>query len=131
MAETQVPTQLSSSTRVPCLRRALTLWDLVFYGIVLLMPIALIPLFGIAQKLSRGHFVTAVLIARVAMMLTAVSHGRMAAGYPAGGSPFTYVGRGVNPHLGFLTGSARCLGNLIQPLFNGILGCSRFSASSL
>ena len=36
------------------LRRVLTLWDLVFYGIVLIQPIAAVPLFGIADKLSPG-----------------------------------------------------------------------------
>lgn len=40
---------------VPRLKRVLTLWDLIFYGIVL---ITAIPLFDIAQQLSRGHFVT-------------------------------------------------------------------------
>ena len=46
----------------PHLRRVLTLWDLIFYGIVLIMPIAPVPMFGIAQKLSHGHFVTTILL---------------------------------------------------------------------
>ena len=40
---------------------------------------------------------TTILIAMVAMMLTAVSYGRVAALYPAAGSAYTYVGRGLNP----------------------------------
>ena len=39
----------------PHLRRVLSVWDLVFYGIVLTQPIASVPLFGVAQKLSNGH----------------------------------------------------------------------------
>jgi amino acid transporter len=113
---------VNSTASVPRLRRVLTLWDLVFYGIVLIMPIAPVPLFGIAQQLSRGHFVTTILVAMVAMMFTAVSYGRMAALYPAAGSAYTYVGRGLNPHLGFLAGWAMFLDYLIQPLFNSILG---------
>ncbi len=93
----------------PRLRRVLTLWDLIFYGIVLIMPIAPIPLFGIAQKLSYVHFVTTIMVAMVAMMFTAVSYGRMAALYPAAGSAYTYVGRGLHPHLGFLAGWAMFL----------------------
>jgi len=111
-----------AATAVPRLRRVLTLWDLIFYGIVLIMPIAPVPMFGIAQVLSQGHFVTTILIAMIAMMLTAVSYGRMATLYPTAGSAYTYVGRGLNPHLGFLTGWAMFLDYLIQPLLNGIYG---------
>jgi len=113
---------VNSTAAVPRLRRVLTLWDLIFYGIVLIMPIAPIPLFGIAQKLSHGHFVTTILVAMVAMLFTAASYGRMAALYPAAGSAYTYVGRGLHPHLGFLAGWAMFLDYLIQPLFNSILG---------
>lgn len=105
---------------VPHLRRVLTLWDLVFYGIVLIQPIAPVPLYGVAQKLSNGHFATIILIAMFAMMITAVSYGRMAALYPAAGSAYTYVGRGLNPHLGFLAGWAMFLDYLLQPLINTI-----------
>jgi putrescine importer len=104
------------------LRRVLGLWDLIFYGIVLIMPIAPMPMFGVAQVLSHGHFVTTILIAMIAMMLTAVSYGRMASLFPTAGSAYTYVGRGLNPHLGFLTGWSMFLDYLIQPLMNGIYG---------
>ncbi len=109
-----------SGASAPRLRRVLTLWDLIFYGIVLIMPIAPVPMFGVAQQLSNGHFVTTILIAMLAMLFTAVSYGRMAAIYPTAGSAYTYVGRGLNPHLGFLTGWAMFLDYLIQPLLNGI-----------
>jgi amino acid transporter len=36
--------------------------------------------------LSKGHMVTTLLISMVAMSLTAVSYGRMAALYPSAGS---------------------------------------------
>src|SRR2546421_1716440 len=110
----------SPSLPVPHLRRVLTLWDLVFYGIVLIQPIAPVPLYGVAQKLSNGHFATIILIAMFAMMITAVSYGRMAALYPSAGSAYTYVGRGLNPHLGFLAGWAMFLDYLLQPLINTI-----------
>ena len=113
--------QISSpSGTVPHLRRVLTLWDLVFYGIVLIQPIAPVPLYGVAQSLSNGHFATIIVIAMFAMMITAVSYGRMAALYPAAGSAYTYVGRGLNPHLGFLAGWAMFLDYLLQPLINTI-----------
>jgi amino acid transporter len=100
------------------LRKVLTLWDLIFYGMVLIQPTAPIPLFGVAQKLSNGHTVTTILIAMLAMVITAVSYGRMAAVYPAAGSAYTYVGRTINPHLGFLIGWAMLLDYILQPLIN-------------
>lgn len=101
-------------------RRALSLWDLIFYGIVLIQPIAPVPLYGVAQQLSNGHFATIILIAMFAMMITAVSYGRMAAIYPSAGSAYTYVGRGLNLHVGFLVGWAMFMDYLLQPLINTV-----------
>ena len=100
------------------LRKVLSLWDLIFYGMVLIQPTAPIPLFGVAQKLSNGHTVTTILVAMFAMVITAVSYGRMAAVYPAAGSAYTYVGRTINPHIGFLVGWAMLLDYILQPLIN-------------
>jgi amino acid transporter len=113
----ETATAVSSAPR---LKRVLTLWDLIFYGIVLIQPIAPVPLYGVAQKLSDGHFVTIILIALFAMLITAVSYGRMAALYPTAGSAYTYVGKGLNPHLGFLAGWAMILDYLLQPLINTV-----------
>jgi putrescine importer len=101
-------------------RRALTLWDLIIYGIVLIQPVAPIPLFGVAQKLSDGHTVTTILVAMFAMVITAVSYGRMAAVYPSAGSAYTYVGKTINANLGFLIGWAMLLDYILQPLLNVI-----------
>ncbi len=109
-----------SDAASPHLLRVLTLWDLIFYGIILIMPIAPIPMFGLTQQISKGHCVTTILIAMAAMIFTGVSYGRMAALYPRAGSTYTYVGRGLNPHLGFLAGWAMVLDFLLQPLINGI-----------
>src|SRR5215467_10696648 len=113
-------TSTAAPSAVPRLRRTLTLWDLIFYGIVLIQPTAPIPLYGVAQKLSDGHLVTIILIALFAMLITAVSYGRMATLYPTAGSAYTYVGKGLNPHLGFLAGWAMILDYLLQPLINTV-----------
>jgi amino acid transporter len=113
-------TTAAPTSAPPRLRRTLTLWDLIFYGIVLIQPIAPVPLYGVAQKLSDGHFVTIILIALFAMLITAVSYGRMGALYPTAGSAYTYVGKGLNPHLGFLAGWAMILDYLLQPLINTV-----------
>lgn len=100
----------------PALRRALGLWALVFYGIVMVQPTAPMPPYGVVSQVARGHVVTCILIAMVAMMLTAISYGRMARAYPSAGSAYTYVGREIHPLLGFMTGWSVALDYLINPV---------------
>jgi putrescine importer len=111
-----------ATTTAPTLRRVLTLRDLLIYGLVLMQPIAPVGIFGFAQQISHGHAVTTILIGMVAMMLTAFSYGRMAAVYPSAGSAYTYVGRELNLHLGFLVGWAMMLDYLMIPLINTVFG---------
>ncbi|HWQ55737.1 MAG TPA: APC family permease [Bryobacteraceae bacterium] len=116
----QTPTSPRPVSPGPELRRVLTLGDLVFYGIVLITPIAPVGVFGLASRMSHGHAATTILLAMLAMMLTAASYGRMAAIYPVAGSAYTYVSRGFNPHAGFLVGWAMFLDYLIIPVINTI-----------
>jgi len=102
------------------LRRVLSLWDLVYYGVILTSPIAVVPMFGEAQVLSRGHAVLTILASMVAMTATAVSFGRMATVYPSAGSVYTYVSRAFNPQIGFVLGWAMFLEYLFQPIQNSL-----------
>lgn len=106
--------------KTPKLKRVLGLWDLVYYGVILTSPIAVVPMFGEAQVLSHGHAVITLLAAMVAMTATAVSFGRMATVYPSAGSVYTYVSRGFNPTFGFVVGWAMFLEYLFQPLQNSL-----------
>jgi putrescine importer len=103
------------------LKRVLSLADLLIYGMILMQVVAPIPIFGLLERRSDGHSVTTVLVAMVAMMITAVSYGRMAYIYPMAGSAYTYVGRTFNPHLGFLAGWAMFLDYLVNPLISAII----------
>src|ERR1044072_3809349 len=94
----------TSATSQQHLSRSLGLWDLVFIGIILVQPAAPMPLYGVVQNEARGHAVTTILIAMVAMLFTAISYGRMARAYPSAGSAFTYVGQEINAGLGYVTG---------------------------
>lgn len=114
------PTVAGAEAAKPKLRRVLGLWDLVYYGVILTSPIAVVPMFGEAQVLSRGHAVITLLAAMVAMTATAVSFGRMATVYPSAGSVYTYVSRGFNPQIGFVVGWAMFLEYLFQPLQNSL-----------
>src|SRR5271170_7614408 len=72
--------------------------------------------FGALSDRGRGHVVTAILIAMVAMMCTAVSYGKMARVYPSAGSAFTYVAREIHPGLGYVTGWAMLMDYIVCPL---------------
>jgi amino acid transporter len=102
------------------LKRVLSLWDLIYYGIILTSPIAAVPLFGEAQVLSHGHTVATLLLGMVAMSVTAISFGRMANVYPSSGSVYSYISKALNPHVGFVLGWAMFLEYLFQPIQNSL-----------
>jgi len=104
------------------LRRVLTLWDLIFYGIVAVTPSAPATVYGLTEVKSGGYVVITILASMVAMVLTAISYGRMAALYPSAGSAYAYVSRGINPYLGFVAGWAMLLDYMLIPLFCTLYG---------
>src|SRR3954453_6648345 len=116
------PSVTTSTPATPRLRRVLGMRDLIFYGIVLIQPVGAVGPFGLANKMSFGHVTLTIVIALVAMMLTAVSYGRMAGLYPAAGSAYTYVGRGLHPHAGFIAGWAMFLDYLVIPIVSVVYG---------
>src|SRR5215467_13717171 len=105
------------------LKRTLRFRDLVLYGIILIQPTAPMPVFGVLYQESRGHVVTAILLAMVAMLFTSVSYGRMARVYPHGGSAFLCVGKEIHPSLGYITGWCLVLDYVINPLIC-VIWCS-------
>jgi putrescine importer len=106
------------------LKRSLRFWDLVLYGIILIQPTAPMPSFGVIYQEARGHAVTAILLAMIAMLFTSVSYGRMARVYPHGGSAFLYVGKEIHTSLGYLTGWCLVMDYILNPLICTIW-CSR------
>src|SRR6201998_4558511 len=105
-----------TSVAAPGLRRVLTLWDLILYGVIVIQPVAPMSVFGVLSDRGRGNVVTAVLIAMFAMLLTAISYGRMARAYPSAGSAFTYVAQEINPAMGFVTGWSMVMDYMLNPL---------------
>jgi len=100
----------------PHLRRTLTLWDLILYGVIVLQPVAPMSAFGALSNRGHGLVVSAVLIAMIAMMATAVSYGKMARVYPSAGSAFTYVAREIHPAAGYITGWSMVMDYIVNPL---------------
>jgi len=116
----------ASAPSAPRLRRTLTLWDLILYGIIVIQPTAPMPAYGVFSNAGQGHVVTSILIAMVAMVFTAMSYGRMARVYPSAGSAYTYVGRELHPSLGYVTGWSMTMDYILNPLI-----CTIWSAKAM
>ncbi|MDP9267966.1 MAG: APC family permease [Acidobacteriota bacterium] len=114
----------STPAEAPRLRRTLGLWDLILYGIIVIQPVAPMSVFGVLSDRGRGHAATAILLAMVAMLFTAISYGRMARAYPSAGSAFTYVGQEIHPVGGFVTGWSMAMDYMLNPMIC-IIWCSK------
>src|SRR6202012_3402845 len=106
----------TNEAEAPHLKRALKLWHLIVYGIVIIQPTAPMPVYGVVSNVARGHVVSTILIAMVAMLFTAVSYGRMARVYPSAGSAYTYVGRELHPMGGYIVGWAMLMDYMLNPI---------------
>lgn len=106
------------------LRRALSLRDLILYGIIVTSPVAPMSVYGIVSVRAHGHVATIILLAMFAMLLTAVSYGRMARAHPSAGSAFAYVGQEINPAVGYVIGWSLVMDYILNPLIC-IIWCSQ------
>src|SRR5437016_12489700 len=108
----------------PRLRRALGLWDLILYGMIVIQLTAPMPVYGVMSQRARGHAVTTVLIAMDATLFTAIGYGRLGRAYPSAGSSFTYVGSDIHTALGYTTGRGMAMEYMLNPTVCNILCCT-------
>lgn len=125
-----MPTETMTTGTGPSLKRALRFSDLILYGIILIQPTAAMPPFGVIYTVAGGHVVDALMLAMIAMLLTATSYGRMSRAYPQGGSAFTYVGKELHPSLGYIAGWSMAMDYVLNPLICTIW-CSRAAVNFL
>ncbi|WP_067927572.1 APC family permease [Alicyclobacillus shizuokensis] len=104
------------------LRRTLTLYPLVLFGLAYMAPMIVFGTFGVMDQTTHGSAVTAYIIASVAMLFTAYSYGRMAKAYPISGSAYTYVRRTMGSHLGFVIGWVTLLDYFFLPMVIWLIG---------
>jgi putrescine importer len=117
-ADTMQPNEVGATA--PHLKRSLKLWHLIVYGIVIIQPTAPMGIYGVVSNVARGHVVSTILIAMVAMLFTAVSYGRMARIYPSAGSAYTYVGSEIHPIAGYIVGWSMLMDYLLNPIICAI-----------
>jgi len=97
------------------LKRTLSLWDLVVYGMVLMVPISPFGVFGFVFKDAKGMVPLAYLVGLVGMFFTAMSYASMSRAFPMAGSVYSYVGRGLHEVAGFFAGWLILLDYILVP----------------
>jgi amino acid transporter len=97
------------------LKRSLSFWDLVVYGLIFMVPIAPMGIYGQVAQTANGMVVFAYFIGLVGMIFTAYSYARMSEAFPIAGSAYAYVQRGWNPYIGFFAGWMILLDYILVP----------------
>src|SRR4051812_34964205 len=99
----------------PELKRALSLTDLVVYGLIFISPIAPFSGFGIVFNAAHGMVALVYAIGLVAMSFTAISYMTMSEAFPVAGSVYSYARLGIGEGAGFVAGWAMLLDYLLIP----------------
>ncbi len=97
------------------LRRALTTRDLVIYGMIFMVPIAPMSVYGFVYKEAKGMVPLAYLLGLVGMYFTALSYAAMSRAFPVAGSVYAYVQRGLHEVAGFFSGWMILLDYILIP----------------
>ncbi|MDF2682128.1 MAG: hypothetical protein K0R47_3318 [Brevibacillus sp.] len=109
-------------TQSTSLKRSLSLFHVIFFGLAYMAPLTVFTTYGVATQVSRGMLPAAYILALVAMVFTAYSYGKMVKVYPMSGSAYTYTQKSLNSHIGFLVGWAILMDYLFLPMINYLVG---------
>ena len=110
------------------LKRALSFWDLLIYGLIFMVPIAPFGIYGYILDGSKGMVALAYVIGLVGMIFTAFSYAQMSRAFPIAGSVYSYAGRGITQPVGFLAGWAILLDYILVPALLYIVGATALTA---
>ncbi|MFD0620548.1 APC family permease [Paenibacillus sp. GCM10027629] len=111
------------------LKRTLTLFPVVIFGLAYMAPMTVFGTYGIASEISHGMLPASYIVALIAMLFTAYSYGPMVRAYPLSGSAYTYTQKSISPHLGFIVGWAILMDYLFLPMINILLNAIYLSAA--
>jgi amino acid transporter len=97
------------------LKRSLTVFDLLVYGLMLISPTAPFAGFGIVFNASKGMVPLVYVIGLVAMFFTALSYVVMSKEFPSAGSVYAYATGCFGSTVGFFAGWSMILDYLLVP----------------
>lgn len=86
------------------LDRRLGLGHLLIFGMIFIVPIAPMAVYGFVVHESYGMVPLVYLVGIVAMFFTASGYKELSREFPIAGSVYSYVQRGLHPYAGFIAG---------------------------
>ena len=99
----------------PALRRALSVRDLIVFGLLFIGPLATVGFFGVLDARADGAVALVYVLATLAMGCTAWSYAQMSRVVPHAGSVFAYAREAIGPGAGFIAGWMAMLDYLLIP----------------
>ncbi|MDP9012924.1 MAG: APC family permease [Pseudomonadota bacterium] len=103
------------------LRRTLSYYDLLIYGLAYVSPFALLQTLGFVWLASNGLIVLAYVFAAVCMYFTAKSYALMTDTVPNAGSVYGFARHALGPFTGFIAGWMILLDYLLIPAYIYVL----------
>lgn len=106
---------MSQTKNTVGLQRSLTLKDMIIYGMIFMIPIAPMGIYGYIVTEAKGMATLAYFVGMVAMVFTAMSYARMADVCPRSGSVYAYASHAIGQRVGFLIGWLVLLDYILLP----------------
>lgn len=110
------------------LKRSMSLLDVVVYGLIYMVPLAPLAVFGIIYNFSNGMPALVYIVAAIAMVFSALSYKEMAKRFPIAGSVYSYVRFGINRGVGFVAGWAILLDYLLLPALLSVFAAAAMTS---
>ena len=111
------PPTRQGSEGVQSLRRTLSYFDLLIYGLAYVAPFALFQSLGFVWQASNGLIVLAYVLAAVCVYFTAKSYALMTETVPNAGSVYGFARHALGPFSGFVAGWMILLDYLLIPAY--------------
>lgn len=106
----------------------MSLWDVIVYGLIYMVPMAPLPVFGIIFNFSNGMPALVYIVAAFAMIFSAISYAQMAKTFPIAGSVYSYVRLGLSRPIGFVSGWAILLDYLLLPALLSVFAATAMTS---
>jgi amino acid transporter len=116
-----VSAEINRALESVALKRSLTYWDLVLYGLAYIAPFAPLSTLGFVWNESNGLIVLAYVLGGVCMYFTAKSYATMTELLPTAGSVYGFARYSLGVFPGFIAGWMILLDYLLIPAFVYVL----------